>query len=159
VQRREIIGNQWFSVEKALRAGLAATAKLESSRYIQVCPLVMPEIGSDSSLIEGMLVSNTYEKEVGKGKNKVKIPITAWLPRRFWLNLIRLLAQKLKEAPTRGTTFARKPPSFSLIRALPKITSLSDTLTFAPSEAFKMLYEPLVSLKARTETLGSGEVQ
>src|SRR3982074_394330 len=28
----QIIGNQWFSVEKALRAGLPATGKLESSR-------------------------------------------------------------------------------------------------------------------------------
>jgi len=32
----------------------------------------------DHLYVEGMLVSSTYEKEVGKGKNKVKVPITAW---------------------------------------------------------------------------------
>ena len=32
----------------------------------------------DHLYVEGMLVSSTYEKEVGKGKNKVNVPITAW---------------------------------------------------------------------------------
>jgi len=31
----------------------------------------------DHLYVEGMLVSSTYEKEVGKGKNKVKVPIMA----------------------------------------------------------------------------------
>jgi single-stranded DNA-binding protein len=32
----------------------------------------------DHLYVEGTLVSSTYEKEVGKGKSKVKIPITTW---------------------------------------------------------------------------------
>jgi len=32
----------------------------------------------DQLYVEGMLVSNIYEKEVGKGKNKVKVPFTSW---------------------------------------------------------------------------------
>jgi len=32
----------------------------------------------DHLYVEGTLVSSVYEKEVGKGKNKVNVPITAW---------------------------------------------------------------------------------
>src|SRR6202042_3836868 len=32
----------------------------------------------DHLYVEGTLVSSTYEKEVGKGKNKTKITLTSW---------------------------------------------------------------------------------
>jgi single stranded DNA-binding protein len=32
----------------------------------------------DHLYVEGTLVSSVYEKEVGKGKNKVTVPITTW---------------------------------------------------------------------------------
>ncbi len=32
----------------------------------------------DHVYVEGMLVSSTYEKEVGKGKNKTKVTLTSW---------------------------------------------------------------------------------
>jgi single-stranded DNA-binding protein len=32
----------------------------------------------DHLYVERMLVSSTYEKEVGKGKNKIKVPVTSW---------------------------------------------------------------------------------
>ncbi len=32
----------------------------------------------DHVYVEGVLVSSTYEKEVGKGKNKTKVTLTSW---------------------------------------------------------------------------------
>ena len=38
---------------------------------------------ADHVYVVGTLVSNTYEKEVGKGKDKAKVQITSWQVRAF----------------------------------------------------------------------------
>jgi single-strand DNA-binding protein len=37
----------------------------------------------DHLYVAGTLVSNVYEKEVGKGKTKIKVPVTAWQIKAF----------------------------------------------------------------------------
>ena len=57
----------------------------------------------DHLYVVGTLVSNVYEKEVGKGKNKSKVQITAWQIKAF---SIRKLDRK-ESAPTAPATQAQ----------------------------------------------------
>jgi single-stranded DNA-binding protein len=54
----------------------------------------------DHLYVVGTLVSNVYEKEVGKGKNKTKAQITSWQIKAF---SIRKLDRK-ESAPTAPAT-------------------------------------------------------
>ena len=57
----------------------------------------------DHLYVVGTLVSNVYEKEIGKGKNKVKVKITAWQIKAF---SIRKLDRK-ETVPTAPATPAQ----------------------------------------------------
>jgi hypothetical protein len=59
----------------------------------------------DHLYVVGTLVSNVYEKEVGKGKNKAKAQITAWQIKAF---SIRKLDRK-ESAPTAPSTAEAQP--------------------------------------------------
>jgi len=60
----------------------------------------------DHLYVVGTLVSNIYEKEVGKGKNKTKAQITSWQIKAF---SIRKLDRK-ESAPTAPTTKTEQQP-------------------------------------------------
>jgi single-strand DNA-binding protein len=54
----------------------------------------------DHVYIEGTLVSSTYEKEVGKGKNKTKVTLTSWQVKAQSIRKLRLTkAAKVTPAP------------------------------------------------------------
>ena len=59
----------------------------------------------DHLYVVGTLVSNVYEKEVGKGKNKSKVQITAWQIKAF---SIRKLDRK-ESAPTAPSKAEAQP--------------------------------------------------
>ena len=59
----------------------------------------------DHLYVAGTLVSNVYEKEIGKGKNKGKVQITAWQIKAF---SIRKLDRK-ESAPTAPATEKTQP--------------------------------------------------
>jgi len=58
----------------------------------------------DHLYVVGTLVSNTYEKEVGKGKNKAKAQLTSWQVKAF---SIRKLDRKDTAPAAPGTTDAQ----------------------------------------------------
>ena len=60
----------------------------------------------DHLYVVGTLVSNVYEKQVGKGKNKSMVPITAWQIKAF---SIRKLDRK-ESAPTAPATKTEQQP-------------------------------------------------
>jgi single-strand DNA-binding protein len=80
----------------------------------------------DHLYVVGTLVSNVYEKEVGKGKNKAKAQITAWQIKAF---SIRKLDRK-ESAPTAPSTAEAQPGDapFSSLISQPNRSLVSDQL-------------------------------
>src|SRR2546427_6683592 len=59
-------------------------------------------------------------------------------------NLVtRKAGQNVYEIPTRGTTFDRRPPSFSLIKTFPVTSNVEKGFTFTPRDKFVMLKVPV----------------